>query len=98
MHMLLYMLGVSTAITGAVMGIMNGTVSLIATGLLAAILFGALGKIIHLLELAESHLREAKARPGWSKAQIVLSTDDLIGHGLGGSESEDDELIDPRLN
>ncbi len=98
MHMLLYLLGVSTAITGAVMGILSGTINLIATGLLVAILFGALGKIVHLLELAESHLREVRNRPGWSKAQIVLSTDDLTGHGLGGSEGDEEEIIDPRMN
>ena len=98
MHMLLYFLGVSTAIMGAVMGIMDGSVGVIATGLLSAILFGALGKIIHLLELAESHLRAAKNRPGWSKAQIVLSTDDLIGHGLGGLEGDEDEITDPSIN
>lgn len=95
MHMLLYMLGVSTAITGAVMGTLDGSVGVIATGLLSAVLFGALGKIIHLLELAESHLKAARSRTGWSKAQIVLSADDLIGHGL---DSDEDEITDPRLN
>lgn len=90
MHMLLYMLGVSTAISGAVMGILDDSVNLIATGLLTAVLFGALGKIIHLLELAESHLREAKDRPAWGKAQIVLSADDLINHGIGGLDDERD--------
>lgn len=98
MHMLLYMLGVSTAITGAIMGILTGTVNLIATGLLVAILFGAMGKIVHLLELIEGHVKEARNKPGWSKAQIILSTDDLIGHGLGGIESGEDEISDPRPN
>lgn len=98
MHMLLYMLAVSTAITGAVMGILAGTVNLIATGLLVAILFGAMGKIVHLLELIESHVKEARGKPGWSKAQIILSTDDLIGHGLGGLGSDGDEVTDPRPN
>lgn len=98
MHMLLYMLGVSTAIAGAVMGILDSSVSLIATGLLTAVLFGALGKIIHLLELAESHLREAGNRPVWGKTQIVLSTDDLLNRGLGRLKDEESEITDPRPN
>lgn len=98
MHMLLYLLGVSTAITGAVMGILAGTINLITTGLLVAVLFGALGKIVHLLELIESHLKVVRNKPGWSKAQIVLSTDDLIGHGLAGVEGSGDEITDPRPN
>lgn len=98
MHMLLYLLGVSTAIAGAVMGILAGTVDLITTGLLVAILFGALGKIVHLLELIECHLKAARNRPGWSKAQIVLSTDDLIGHGLAGLKGSGDQTSDRRPN
>lgn len=80
------------------MGILAGTVDLIATGLLSAILFGALGKIVHLLELVEGHLKEARNKSTWGKAQIVLSTDDLIGHGLAGLEGDDSEIIDPQLN
>lgn len=98
MHMLLYLLGVSTAITGAVLGVLAGTVNPIAMGLLVAILFGGLGKIVHLLELMESHLREVRNKPAWGKAQIVLSTDDLIGHGLSGLERGEREVSDPHLN
>lgn len=98
MHMLLYLLGVSTAISGAVMGILAGSLELISSGLLAAILFGALGKIVHLLELMEDHLRVVRKKPAWSKAQIVLSTDDLISHGQAGLDDDDGEITDPRPN
>ena len=57
MHILLYLIAFLSAIIGIAIGYQQEALNYISSGLLAGILFGSLGKIVHLLDQMEEHLR-----------------------------------------
>lgn len=57
MRNLLYMVAILSALIGAAAGYYYGSIQLISSGLLASVLFGIMGKVCHLLETIEDHLR-----------------------------------------
>ncbi len=57
MHYLLYAIGVCSAIVGAFWGQSTENLSIISSGVMAAVLFGSIGRIVHLLVQIEQHLR-----------------------------------------
>jgi hypothetical protein len=62
MHFLLYLIAVFSAVIGAVWGAKAGSMSIVSSGVMAAVLFGSFGRIIHLLVQIEAHLSAAGKR------------------------------------
>ena len=60
MHYLLYLIAAFSAVLGAAWGHHTGSLSFISSGLMAAVLFGSLGRVIHLLVQIEGHLSDAR--------------------------------------
>jgi hypothetical protein len=67
MYMLIYAIAVGCALIGAAMSWHNSDISVLSAGLMAAVLFGALGKVVHLLDMIQSHL--AKLQSGQTPHQ-----------------------------
>lgn len=78
MHMLLYFLAFATAIMGMALGVWNGAIDLIATGLLAAVLFGALGKVVHFLEKIDAHLGLLREERRNSPTRLALVPEEYM--------------------
>lgn len=57
MHILLYVIGVMATLVGIGAGVLLQQLNMIANGLLIGVLFGTLGKALHLLQKIEHHLR-----------------------------------------
>jgi hypothetical protein len=57
MHVVLYTLAVACALIGAIWGVLQSQVLVVANGMLAAVLMGAIAKIVHSLDMIEGHLR-----------------------------------------
>ncbi|TXG84693.1 MAG: hypothetical protein E6R12_03340 [Sphingomonadales bacterium] len=57
MHILLYVIGVMATLVGIGAGVLLQQLNMIANGLLIGVLFGTLGKALHLLQKIENHLR-----------------------------------------
>ncbi len=57
MHILLYVIGVMATLIGIAAGVLLQQLPMIANGLLIGVLFGTLGKGLHLLQKIENHLR-----------------------------------------
>lgn len=87
MHMLLYMIGASTAVVGAFMGYQAGSLDIIATGLLSAVLFGALGKVVHLLERLDHHLGSLREERRTSPTRIALVPEEYMGSVRSGTRA-----------
>jgi hypothetical protein len=62
MHYLLYVIAGVSAVIGAFWGNHTGNLSFISSGMMAAVLFGSLGRVIHLLVQIEDHLGHGKKR------------------------------------
>ena len=56
MHVLLYVIAVACSLIGVIWGIASHQVMLIANGMLAAVIIGAVAKIVHSLDEIEGHL------------------------------------------
>lgn len=56
MYILLYLVAVMSVIVGCVWAYNTGNIVPISNGALSAVLFGSLGKIVHLLSQIEGHL------------------------------------------
>lgn len=56
MYILLYVVAGMSVVIGSGYAIYTGSLGLIGNGGLAAVLFGSLGKIVHLLSQIEGHL------------------------------------------
>jgi len=56
MHVLLYCIAVTCSLIGVIWGISSHQVMLIANGMLAAVIIGAVAKIVHSLDEIEGHL------------------------------------------
>ena len=87
MHMRLYFIGACTAVMGAFLGYMNGSIDIIATGLLAAVLFGALGKVVHLLERLDNHLGSLREERRTSPTRLALVPEEYLFSGQSGIRS-----------
>lgn len=57
MHYLLYMIGLAAVAIGVGYGMYTSNIMFLSNGLLVGVLFGAIGKGVHLLDQIESHLR-----------------------------------------
>lgn len=64
MHYLLYLIAGVSAVMGALLGWHSGNLAIISSGLMAAVLFGSFGRVIHLLVQIEGHLDHARKRDG----------------------------------
>ena len=80
MHILLYLIAFLSAINGIAIGYQQEALNYISSGLLAGILFGSLGKIVHLLDQMEEHLRAMRRAQAGDAA-------DGNGGGNGGTET-----------
>jgi hypothetical protein len=67
MYMLIYVIAVGCALIGAAMSWHNSDIGILSAGLMAAVLFGALGKVVHLLDMIQSQL--AKLQSGQTPHQ-----------------------------
>lgn len=56
MYILIYCIAVGCALIGIAMSWMNSDIAILSAGLMSAVLFGALGKVVHLLDMIQSHL------------------------------------------
>ena len=68
MHILLYLIAFLSAIVGIAIGYQQEALNYISSGLLSGILFGSLGKIVHLLDQMEEHLRAMRQSQGGGAA------------------------------
>lgn len=57
MHFLLYIIAVFACLAGIGLGLSSQNIMLIGNGFLVGVLFGALGKGLHLLQQIETHIR-----------------------------------------
>lgn len=73
MHILLYIIAVTSTLIALAVGVTTSNLAIISNGLLAGVLFGAIAKIIHLLVQIEEHLRPA---PDPDKAAEVAGPPD----------------------
>ncbi len=60
MHILLYVIAFFSAVIGLILGNLNDSISSISTGMLSGVLFGAFGRVVHLLDQVEDHLRHLR--------------------------------------
>jgi hypothetical protein len=58
MYMLIYAIAVGCALIGAGMSWHNSDLGILSAGLMTAVLFGALGKVVHLLDMIQGHLEK----------------------------------------
>jgi hypothetical protein len=56
MYHLIYAIAVGCALIGIAMSWHNSDIGILSAGLLTAVLFGALGKVVHLLDMIQGHL------------------------------------------
>lgn len=66
MHILLYVIAVTSTLISLAVGVTSGNMQFISNGLLAGVLFGAFAKVIHLLVQIEQRL--AAMAPNDAKA------------------------------
>ena len=60
MYILLYVVAVISVIIGSIWSYYTQDTALLGSGLLSGVLFGSLGKIVHLLSQIEDHLNQSK--------------------------------------
>jgi hypothetical protein len=70
MYILIYAIAVACALIGMTLSFLDKDLAMLSAGLMAAVLFGALGKVVHLLDMIHEQL--AAIRP----ALPVQTTDD----------------------
>ena len=57
MHVLLYFIALASALAGIAVGYFLSNLDIMSSALLAAVLFGAIGRVVHTLNMIEEHLR-----------------------------------------
>ena len=57
LHILLYFIAVFSALAGIAVIYFAGNLEVMSSALLAAVLFGAIARIVHTLDMIEGHLR-----------------------------------------
>ena len=60
MHLLLYLLAVSGVLVGVAWGLFTDNLLFLGNGILVGLIFGTMGKGLHLLVQIEQHLRLAR--------------------------------------
>jgi hypothetical protein len=58
MYILIYAIAVGCALIGMALSFMNKDLAMLSAGLLSAVLFGALGKVVHLLDMIHERLEQ----------------------------------------
>ncbi len=62
MYILIYAIAVGCALIGTVLSWMNSDIAILSAGLMSAVLFGALGKVVHLLDMIQGHLASLQSK------------------------------------
>jgi lipoprotein signal peptidase len=63
MHILLYFIGIACVLTGITLSWMHNDLAMLSNALLSAVLFGALGKVVHLLDMINDRLQNGSKAP-----------------------------------